>query len=138
MATAPTRAGWAGHPAVRVLDRARALLADAAAADSADERFRLAHLAALRAAAAVLTDRGRPPAARRRLVSAWVLVEAVAPEYGRWAARFARSAGDRVAIEAGATGVVDAAGADDEYRAAAQFLAAVAGDIGVLHPPLAS
>lgn len=129
---------WAVHPALVALERARVGLAEAAAAEGADERFRLAHLAALRAAAAVLADRGRPASARRRLVSAWLLIEAVAPEYREWAELFAAGAASRAAIEAGALGVVTRRAADDELRAAGEFLQLVASGIGLLSAPLAS
>lgn len=129
---------WPGHPALVLLERARALLSDAAQADTAEERFRLAHLAALRAGAAVLADRGRPASARRRLMSVWVLIESVAPEFRDWAVLFAAGATTRAAVEAGATGVVRARAADDQYRAAGQFLALVEAQVGVLATPLAS
>lgn len=136
----PARAAsrWPAHPALVALERARVGLAEAAAVEAADERFRLAHLAALRAAAAVLADRGRPASARRRLVSAWLLIEAVAPEYREWAELFAAGAASRAAIEAGALGVVSRRAADDELRAAGEFLQLVAAGIGLLSAPLAS
>lgn len=62
-------------------------------------RFSTAHLAALRAAAAVLAVRGRP--ARRRAGSAWVELVAVSPELENWAAVFVESAGLRATAEAG-------------------------------------
>lgn len=129
---------WPAHPALVALERARVGLAEASAVEAADERFRLAHLAALRAAAAVLADRGRPASARRRLVSAWLLIEAVAPEYREWAELFAAGAASRAAIEAGALGVVSRRAADDELRAAGEFLQLVAAGIGLLSAPLAS
>ena len=71
------------------------------AAADVGERFRFAHLAALRVAAAVLAERGRPASARRRLISVWVLLDSVAPELADWAALFAAGAPVRAAIEAG-------------------------------------
>jgi hypothetical protein len=121
-----------------LFDRARGVLAEAAAADSVDERFRLAHLAALRTAAAVLAERGRPASARRRLVSAWVLIESVAPEYADWAGYFAAGAARRAAIEAGATRVVSAREANDQLRSAWAFLEVVEARFGLLATPLAS
>jgi SAV_6107-like HEPN len=115
-----------------VLAQARAVLGEAAAADSAAERFRLAHLAALRTAAAVFAERGRPVAARRRLVSAWVLVESVAPEFGEWAGYFAAGAPARAAVEAGAVSAVTARDADDQLRAAGEFLMLVEESLGML------
>jgi hypothetical protein len=120
------------HPAVVLLARARALLAEAGRVDSPEERFRLAHLAALRTGAAVLAQRGRPAAARRRLVSVWVLLESVAPEFASWATLFAAGAATRAAVEAGAVGVVSTRTADDQLRAADDFLRLVAADAGLL------
>lgn len=134
----PAQPRWSAHPTGVALQRARAGLAEAAAAETPDERFRLAHLAALRTAAAVLADRGRPASARRRLVSAWLLIEAVAPEYREWAELFAAGAASRAAIEAGARDVVSGRAADDELRAAGEFWHLVAGGVGGLRAPLAS
>ena len=121
-----------------VLAQARVVLAEAAAADSAAERFRLAHMGALRTAAAVFADRGRPSSARRRLVSAWVLVESVAPEFGEWAGYFAAGATTRAAVEAGAVSAVSPRDADDQLRAAGEFLMLVESSLGLLAAPLAS
>ncbi len=90
------------------------------------ERYALAHLAALRAAAAVLACRARPasPAKRSRPTSAWVLLTQVAPELGEWAAFFAAGAPKRAAAEAGLPAVT-AREADDLLRDAEAFLAAV-------------
>jgi hypothetical protein len=121
-----------------LLERARAVLAEAIVAETPDERFRLAHLAALRTAAAVLARRGRPAGARRRLVSAWVLIESVSPEYADWATYFSAAAPRRAAIEAGAQRVVSDREADDQVRAALQFLGLVEDGLGVLAAPLAS
>lgn len=126
-----------GSPLV-LLAHARAVLAAAAQAETAAERFSLAHLGALRTAAALFAARGRPSTARRRLVSAWVLLEAVAPELGDWAAYFAAAAPARAAVEAGASSAVTARDADDQLRGAEQFLALVESTIGVLAAPLAS
>ena len=120
------------HPAFVLLERARVLLGEAGRADSPEERFRLAHLAALRAGAAVLAQRGRPAAARRRLVSVWVLLDSVAPEFAPWATLFAAGAATRAALEAGAVGVVSSRAADDQLRAADDFLRLVASDAGLL------
>jgi hypothetical protein len=115
-----------------LLSHARTALAEAAAADEPGERFRLAHLAALRTAAALCAHRGRPASARRRLMSVWVLLERVAPEQGEWAAYFAAGAQVRAAIEAGAFSAVSARAADDQLRAAGEFLAVVENSLGLL------
>ena len=105
-----------------LLVQARAVLADATRADDVQDRYRLAHLAALRVAAAVVADRGRPASVKRRLMSVWVLLERVAPEYAEWSAMFSAGAPVRAAIEAGARSVVSARDADDLVRASRQFL----------------
>ena len=115
-----------------LLERARRVLDDAARAPTAGDRFCLAHIAALRTAAAVLADRGRPAASRRRLVNAWVLLERVAPEYVSWAAYFAAGARTRAAVEAGAASAVTPRAADDQLRAAAEFLRLVEASLGQL------
>ena len=115
---------------------ARELLA-AGSADEAGSRFAHAHLAALRAAAAVLAARARPRARRgTRLRSAWVLLAEVAPELGEWAGFFAAGAAKRAAAESGVRGVVSDREADDLVREAETFLALVARTLGVVHQPL--
>lgn len=133
-------AGSSGSPgsagsSTTLAAQARAVLADAARADSVAERFRLAHLAALRTAAVVFAQRGRPSGRRRVLVSAWVLLQQVAPEYREWAAYFAAAAPARAAVEAGASSAVTARDADDQLRSAAEFLRLVESSLGLL--PLA-
>lgn len=118
--------------ALGLLAQARVVLGEAAAASEPGERFRLAHLSALRSAAAVSALRGRPSAERRRLMNVWVLLERVAPEHADWAAYFAAGASVRAAVEAGATGVVTPRQADDQLRAAGEFLTIVADSVGQL------
>ena len=120
-----------GQP-LALLTNARRLLADAAQQADPGERFRAAQLAALRVAAAVLAERGRPARSRRRLVNVWVLLEKVAPEHADWARYFAAGARVRAAVEAGATSVVSSRAADDQIRAAAQFLSVVESSLGML------
>ncbi len=124
--------------AVSLIAQARSLLADAEVASSAAERFRLAHLAALRTAAALFAERARPGTGKRRLVSAWVLVEAVAPELTDWAAYFAGTADLRDAVEAGAVSAVSDRDSEDQQRAAEQFLRLVERTLGFIATPLAS
>src|SRR3954452_4401748 len=108
---------------------ARAGLADAAAAQVPRERYALAHLAALRAAAAVLAARARPAQTRRRPVSAWQVLAVVAPEVGEWAGFFAAGAAKRAAAEAGRP-VATRREADDLLRDAEHFLAEVEAHLG--------
>jgi len=114
-----------------LLERARSALADAVRAPSVADRFVFAHLAALRVAAAVLAERGRP-ASRRRLVSAWVLLPQVAPEFEPWAAYFGAAARVRAAVEAGASSAVSQRMADDQVRAAEEFLRLAQASLGQL------
>jgi HEPN superfamily protein len=109
-----------------VLGQSRALLADARAEPSALDRFRIAHLAALRGTAAllaVLTSTAIP--VRRRPTSAWVLLERAMPEFADWATYFAAGQGRRAAAEAGLAGAVTPSEADDLVEATTTFLGLV-------------
>ena len=108
-----------------LLGQAHRGLAAAAASPDPRERYATAHLAALRAAAAVLAARTRPEAGRRRPRSAWVLLGQVAPELGEWATFFAAGAGKRAAAEAGLSRAVTEREADDLVRDVRNFLAVV-------------
>nr|QLJ97245.1 chromosome segregation protein SMC [Micromonospora carbonacea] len=120
----------------QLLAVARHGLAEAARTRPDGLRYAAAHLAALRAAAAVLAARARPaPARRRRITSVWVLLSTVAPELGEWAAFFAAGAGKRAAAEAGIPRVVSARQADDLLRAAEQFVTVVETSLGLAHQP---
>ena len=92
---------WTEPASLELLRLSARGLADAAVATTAAERYAAAHLAALRAAAAVLAARARPAGARRRPASVWVLLPAVAPELAEWSAFFAAGATKRAAAEAG-------------------------------------
>lgn len=120
-----------------LLDAARSGLTEAAAASSPADRYATAHLAALRAAAAVLAARARPDASarRRRPTSVWVLLPAVAPELGEWAAFFATGAAKRAAAEAGLSGAVSSREADDLLRDAEAFLLVVETTLGLPGQP---
>ena len=115
-----------------LLAAARTALDEAAATADPGERFCLAHLAALRMAAALCAFRGRPGNTRRKLISVWVLLQRVAPEHGEWASYFAAGAPVRAAVEAGAVSAVTARAADDQLRAATEFLAVVENSLGLL------
>ncbi|GLZ53350.1 SAV_6107 family HEPN domain-containing protein [Actinomycetospora sp. NBRC 106378] len=118
---------------VSLLGAAREGLREAQGAATPAERFRLAHLAALRSAAAVLAVRAT---ARRssRPTDAWTLLTSVAPEYGEWAAFFAAHSSTRSAVEAGATRLVGQRDADDMVRQADLFLALVTRTVAGLRP----
>ena len=121
----------------QLLDQARHGLAEAA--DSVDPRVRYAtaHLAALRAAAAVLAARTRPEAGRRRPRSAWVMLGQVAPELGEWATFFAAGAAKRAAAEAGLSRAVTEREADDLVRDVGSFLGVVENYLGNAPAPAA-
>jgi hypothetical protein len=116
-----------------LLDVARHGLAISAMAPVAAERYAAAHLAALRAAAAVLASRARPGGARRGPRSVWVVLPQVAPELGEWAAFFAAGAGKRASAEAGLVGVVTLREADDLLRDAGSFVTLVETILGLPH-----
>lgn len=110
----------------QLLEIARRGLVEAAQTRPDGLRYATAHLAALRAAAAMLAARARPaPGRRNRATSVWVLLVMVAPELREWAAFFAAGAAKRAAAEAGIPRVVSTREADDLLRAAEQFVALV-------------
>jgi HEPN superfamily protein len=119
-----------------LLRLARQGLDEAAVTSQDGLRYATAHLAALRAAAAVLAVRAQPmPGARNRLTSVWALLIRVAPDLGEWAGFFAAGAAKRAAAEAGIPRVVTARDADDLLRAAEQFTAVVEVSLGLAHQP---
>ena len=124
--------------ALALIAQSRGVLAEATMAWDPGERFRLAHLAALRAAAAVVADRGRPAGARRRLMSVWVLLDTIAPELSDWTRYFAAGASQRAAVEAGARHAVGRRAADDQVRSAEEFVLTIERTLGMLAAPLAS
>jgi hypothetical protein len=114
-----------------LLADARRLAAEAASAQPAGERYALAHLAGLRAAAAVLADRAMAkPGCRGRPASVWQLLAMVTPELEEWAAFFASGAAKRAAAEAGLP-VVDAREADALVLQAESFLGVVEAALGL-------
>ena len=129
--TPPPRGPGARTPAppaprsvVALLSASREELRSAQAAGDPSDRFCAAHLAALRAAAAVLAVRARARRASRP-TDAWTLLATVAPEYAEWAAFFAAHSGTRSALEAGVRRRTDQREADDMMRQADLFLALV-------------
>ena len=125
--------------ALDLLGQARRGIVEAVSATLPHERYAAAHLAALRAAAAVLAARARPLEVRSRSRgprNAWALLTRVAPELSEWAAFFAAGAAKRAAAEAGLTRSVSAREADDLVRDAETFLALVETTLGVPHQRL--
>ncbi|MGW4080377.1 SAV_6107 family HEPN domain-containing protein [Streptomyces asiaticus] len=105
--------------------QARVGLREAEALETLNERYATAHLAALRAAAAVIAVRGRPqepPTRRRHIRSVWEVLPEVAPELAEWSALFAAGAERRARAEAGISGAVTQRDADDLMRACAMFI----------------
>jgi hypothetical protein len=125
----------------QLLAIAREGLIEAARTTPDGLRYATAHLAALRAAAALLAARARPsaPGRRTKATSAWSLLVLVAPEFSDWAGYFALGASKRAAAEAGIPHVVSAREADDLLRAAEQFVAVAESALGLSYqPPLAA
>lgn len=120
------------------LERAASSLREAMLCNDVPQRYALAHVSALRAAAAVLAARARPTTVRsRRQKNAWVLLTEVAPELEEWAAFFAAGAPKRAAAEAGSRRAVSEREADDLVRDADRFLAVVETYLGLArHAPI--
>lgn len=114
------------------LERSAESLREAMLCSDVPQRYALAHVAALRATAAVLAARAQPlPVARRRQKNAWVLLTEVAPELGEWATFFAAGASKRAAAEAGSRRAVTEREADDLIRDVDRFLAVVETSLGL-------
>ena len=120
------------------LARAAESLSEAMTATDVPTRYACAHVAALRAAAALLAARAHPaPTRGRRQKNAWVLLAEVAPELAEWATFFAAGAAKRAAAEAGSTRAVSEREADDLLRDADRFLGVIEQSLG-LAPHLAA
>ena len=133
MAAATLARRQAPPEAVRLVLGARRALAEADGSRDPLERYASAHLAALRAAAAVLADRAQPGGTKpRRPTSAWSLLVVVAPELEPWAAFFAAGASTRAAAEAGLRGSVTTRQADDLVRDVGSFIGLVETMLGML------
>ncbi|MFC4059819.1 SAV_6107 family HEPN domain-containing protein [Planomonospora corallina] len=124
-------------PTVRArLGDARDFLEEAAAAHTSPARYVAAHLAALRAAAAVLAARPRPmDGRRRRLRSAWELLPEAEPRLAEWAPYFEASAARRASIEAGMTHSVSARDAEELISEAERFVVTVEEMLGLPAQP---
>ncbi|QIX28644.1 chromosome segregation protein SMC [Nocardioides sp. JQ2195] len=116
------------------LERAAESLREAITATEVPARYACAHVAALRAAAALIAARAVPVAAtsrRRAQKNAWVLLAEVAPELAEWATFFASGAAKRAAAEAGSTRAVTEREADDLVRESDRFLAVIEQSLGL-------
>lgn len=118
----------------QLLTLARRGLAEAAQTGPDGLRYAAVHLAALRAAAAILAARATPTVTNRqerhRVPSVWVLLTTTAPELAEWAQFFADTSSKRAAAEAGIPRVVSGQDADDMLRAAEQFVTVVGMHLG--------
>ncbi len=141
----PDRSQHPGRPRARVAPSALALLESArhglAAAECEAEaggRYVAAHLAALRAAAAVVAARAEPATSgrRKRPQSVWELLPRVEPALSEWAAFFAAGAGKRAAAEAGLPRAVSAREADELLRDAGTFVSLAEETLGAAAQPL--
>jgi SAV_6107-like HEPN len=124
--------------ALSLLRTARQGLAEAEAETDTGTRYIGAHLAALRAAAAIVAARGEPGtgARRRRPRSVWELLPQVEPALAEWAAFFAASAAKRAAAEAGLPRAATAREADDLLRDASTFLMVAERALGLEGEPM--
>ncbi|TWE12998.1 SAV_6107 family HEPN domain-containing protein [Rudaeicoccus suwonensis] len=115
--------------ALELVDRTRTGLLLACHASTADDRFQLAHLAALRAGGALLA--GAAPGARRSAPrNVWATLPAVAPDLSEWADFFTGTAAIRAEIERGARHV-STREADDLVRQVETFLELVLAHLGL-------
>jgi hypothetical protein len=109
-----------------LLGRADAELLAAQFSSEAWEQFSHAHLAALRAGAAVVAAKGRP-GGRRAPRSVWEMLDVVAPELARWSAYFAAAAALRSAVDAGRFEAISPERAEQAVCAAEDFVDAARG-----------
>lgn len=112
-----------------LVERTRIGLLQACHAETAEERYRLAHLAALRAAAAVLATDARR-SARSGPRNVWAVLPAVAPEFAEWAEFFAGTARRRGRVESGSV-LLSTREADDLVRQVEVFLELVLAHLGL-------
>ena len=122
---------------LNLLQTARRGLAEADTESDPGTRYICAHLAALRAAAAIVAARGEPGTGgrRRRPRSVWELLPQVEPALAEWAAFFAASAAKRAAAEAGLPRAATAREAEDLMRDAETFLSVAERALGVDSQP---
>ncbi len=132
MSTQEAPTGASAGTVLDLLDRSRAGLVQACQSQTASQRYTEAHLAALRAAAALVAAR-TAATGRSRPRSVWEVLPGLAPELGEWAAFFAATGRRRLALERGAGGV-SAREADDLVRQSESFLELVR---RTLHLPFA-
>jgi hypothetical protein len=116
------------------LERSASSLREAIIDPDTGMRYAHAHVAALRATAALLAARANPMEVRRGRSpqrNAWVLLAEIAPEFAEWAAFFSAGAAKRAAAEAGSRRAVSEREADDLVRDADRFLGLVETHLGL-------
>lgn len=115
------------------LERSASSLREAIIEPDVGMRYALAHVAALRATAALLAARATPvlPHRRRPQRNAWTLLTEIAPELSEWAGFFSAGAAKRAAAEAGSRRAVTEREADDLVRDADRFLGLVEEALGL-------
>ena len=128
----PSAAPPSASTVLDLLDRSRAGLVQACRSQSAAQRYTEAHLAALRAAAALVAAR-TSVSGRSRPRSGWEVLPGLAPELQEWAVFFASSGRRRLTLERG-TAMVSPREADDLVRQCETFVELVR---GALHLPFA-
>lgn len=122
----------AGSAVARQLVRRSRLELDAALAGADPQmRFLHAHMAAIRAAAAVLALGAGSPRRRRRVVSVWEQLAEAGEPWQTWASLFAAGAPVRAAIESGRAADLPGAAADAAVSAVEGFLEEVEAAIRV-------
>lgn len=122
--TRTRRTPFLAGPATELLQRADAELVAAQFSSEPWEQLTHAHLAAVRAGAALLAARGRP-SGRRAPRTVWEMLDVVAPELQRWTSYFAAGANLRAAVDAGRFDAVGSERAEQVLCAAEDFLDAV-------------
>ena len=108
--------------ALALLEFARHVLAATECEASAGGRYVGAHIAASRAAAAVVAARIGVTSCGRGYRGVWELLPQAEPALGEWAAFFAAGAGKRAAAEAGLPRAVSQREANDLLRDAETFV----------------
>ncbi|MGI4896324.1 MAG: SAV_6107 family HEPN domain-containing protein [Janthinobacterium lividum] len=126
--------------ALDLLERCETELLVAFHAKEPADRYVHAHLAALRAGAAVVAVHGRPAGPRRSGPrSVWEMLPRLDPALQDWSERFAATAAQRSAVEAGRTDVVNAVDAAVLFADAESFHHVVESLLGLSRvQPLAS
>jgi hypothetical protein len=128
----PSLGPVARHTALGQLHAARVGLVEATQSQSPGLRYVCAHLAALRAAAAVLSSNEELATRKHgRPRSVWVILPEVEPTLREWAAFFAASADKRAAAEAGLPRAVTAREAEELLHDAEVFVRLVEDTLGL-------